>query len=887
MNAYRFSRAMRCNAMIVATLLALATVAAAEEAPLFEREVAPLLAARCGKCHGEKEAEAGFDVRRRGSILAGGDSGAALVPGQPGESLLWKRIDSGEMPPEGETALTPAEKQLLNRWIAEGAKLAAPEEPPVKSPPPRVSEEDRNFWSFRAPVAHPTPKVKHPDRVRTPIDAFLLEKLEAKGLSFNADATKGVLLRRLCFDLHGLPPTPEQLDEFLADDAEGAYERLVERLLASPRYGERWARHWLDVAGYADSDGYLAADRERPEAWRYRDYVIRAINEDKPYDRFLLQQLAGDELSDWRRAEELTPAMIEDLTATGFLRTASDPTYPGYVEKNECHQVISDTVQIVSTAVLGVTVQCARCHAHKFDPISQRDYYAMQAVLTPSYDPDRWQPSGVRGIPLATESQMARIEGHNKRVADRIGQLQEEVNELTARYRKKLVRETIRAAGAPAESAATPAAAVADEAALVASVEAAYLADPKQRTPEQNTLVAQFGDKVSLSIEALSKQYADFATDHKKLKAALQSEESLKQEVSTLRGLADLDDKPAETHLLVRGDFNTPGGVVAPDVPAVLAKPDFKFAPQPGYKTSGRRKAFAEWLTSAENPLTARTHVNRIWQKHFGRGLAPTLANLGKAGVPPSHPEMLDWLAMEFVRQGWSQKALHRQILHSTAYRQTSEADAQKTAADPENILLSSWRPSRVEGEVVRDAMLAVAGRLQPEMFGPPAPVAAQPDGSVVTADDAQGNRRSVYLVVRRSQHLTMLDLFDTPLMEINCPQRTESIVPLQALALMNGPFAERIAKAVGDRVAATSGDNADLRCDAAFRLLFARLPTPTERAAVAKLLAACAAEAATEVAKAPADAKPAHESAEAALQRGWTQVALALLNSNEFLHVD
>lgn len=869
MTSFRSQRAIAWSLLIAATMWGIATSSRAAEAPLFERDIAPLLAARCGKCHGEREAEAGLDVRRRANLLAGGDSGAALVPGKPDDSLLWNRVRSGEMPPEGEAALSDAEKETLRQWIADGAKLAKPEDPAPAAPAPRVSDKDRDFWAFKPPVAQTVPSVKHPLRVRTPIDAFLLEKLEAKGLAFNPDATKAVLLRRLCFDLHGLPPTPAQLDEFLADDRADAYERLVDRLLASPRYGERWARHWLDVAGYADSDGYLAADRERPEAWRYRDYVIRAMNDDTPYDRFIKQQLAGDELSDWRRAEELTPQMIEDLTATGFLRTASDPTYPGYTEKNECHQVISDTVQIVSSSLLGLTIQCARCHAHKFDPISQRDYYALQAVLTPSYDPDRWQPSGVRGIPLVTESQAARIETHNKRIASRVAELQQELTELTERYRKKVVREAIARTAKAGDQAST----VTDEKTLVASLEAALLVEEKKRTDEQKKIVAQYGAGVSVAPEALAARFEEFGKQQKMLKGAIQSETALTQTIPAIRGLADLDDKPAETHLLVRGDFNKPGPIVTPEVPAVLAKADFKLTPHPGYKTSGRRLALAQWIVSPDNPLTARTHVNRLWQHHFGRGIVPTIANLGRAGGAPSHPELLDWLAIEFTRQGWSQKALHRLMVTSTAYRQSSDVDAVKAAADPDNILLSAWRPWRVEGEVVRDALLSVAGKLTLDMYGAPSPVAAQPDGSVITADNAQGNRRSVYLVVRRSQHLTMLDLFDTPTMEINCPQRNESIVPLQALALMNGPFAERTAAAVGEHVLATAGENVDRQCDVAYRLLFARLPTAKERTAITRLLATCAAEAQSQN-------KPASQSA-------WSQAALVLLNSNEFLHVD
>ena len=277
------------------------------------------------------------------------------------------------------------------------------------------------------------------NRVRTPIDAFLLAKLEERGLSFNADAHKLTLLRRVCFDLLGLPPTLEQMHEFLADESADAYEQLVDRLLEKPQYGERWGRHWLDVVGYAESDGYLDADRERPEAWRYRDYVIRAFNSDKPYDQFIREQIAGDELADWRRAAELTDDVVERLVATGFLRTASDPTYPGYKEKPEIHKVLADTIQIIGSTFLGVTIQCARCHEHKLEPISQRDYYQLQAVLAGAYDPDRWQASSERSIPWATEAQLAQINAHNKSVTERVAALNAELNRLIAEQRDKVL----------------------------------------------------------------------------------------------------------------------------------------------------------------------------------------------------------------------------------------------------------------------------------------------------------------------------------------------------------------------------------------------------------------------------------------------------------------
>src|SRR6185369_5207076 len=319
-----------------------------------------------------------------------------------------------------EDPLDQKQIDVLRRWIIAGAPTKAATEPPLEvvEADDAISDEDRKFWMFQPPVGVEPPSVKNAARVRTPIDAFLLAVLERNGLTFNADAPKRTLLRRLCFDLTGLPPTIEQIAAFDNDNRPDAYERLVDALLASPHYGERWGRHWLDVAGYADSDGYLEADRERPEAWRYRDYVIRALNDDKPYDQFIREQIAGDELSDWRRAEELSPAMIEQLVATGFLRTASDPTYPGYKEKTEIYKVLADTAQIVGSAFFGVTVQCARCHAHKSEPISQRDYYQLQAILAAAYDPDpaRWLASSERTIPLATDAELAAINARNQQI---------------------------------------------------------------------------------------------------------------------------------------------------------------------------------------------------------------------------------------------------------------------------------------------------------------------------------------------------------------------------------------------------------------------------------------------------------------------------------------
>ncbi len=833
----------------------------------FEDDIVPILEVRCFKCHGAETRKAGLDLRRRFSILRGGDSGAAIVPGKTDESLLIEMIVKKEMPPKEEDPLDARQIELLRRWIAAGAPIKGKNELPLEATEADnpVSDEDRQFWAFQPPVRPPVPAIKAVDRVRNPIDAFLLNKLEAQGLSFNPDASRSVLLRRIFFDLTGLPPTPEEINTFLADGRDDAYERLIDRLLDTPQYAERWGRHWLDVVGYAESDGYLDADRERPEAWRYRDYVIRALHDDKPYDQFIREQLAGDELCDWRGSKELSAEVVDQLVATGFLRTASDPTYPEYKEKPEIYKVLADTLQIVGSTFLGVTIQCARCHEHKLEPISQRDYYQLQAVFMASFDPDRWLASGERAIPLATDAQQTAINAHNKGVADRVAALQADSSRLLAEHRDKLFQEKLPQ--------------VPD--AVKEPLKAALLVPADKRNDEQKKLVAEHAAGVAIDDKALFQRFGELKKELEKLTAAIAAENALTRPVTQLRGLADLDDKPAETFVLRRGDFNNRGRRVDPGVPAVLAANDFQMHPTSRFKSSGRRRAFAEWLTNPNHPTTARLQVNRLWAWHFGRGIVETLDDFGHTGKPPSHPELLDWLATEFVALGYRQKPMHRLMLTSTAYRQASTFDPARSATDGENLWLWAFRPVRHEGEVLRDAVLAAAGKLNPQMFGPAVPVTRQGDGSVVSADDANGNRRSIYLQVRRSQPVTLMETFDTPKMEINCTRRTEAIVATQALTLLNSPFMESNAKALAARIIKAAPGRND-RITYAWKLLFTREPTETERQALSTFLDSSVAVAlGDKLASAPTAERKAAEDA------AWPHAALSLFNTNEFLFVD
>ncbi|MFN0198283.1 MAG: PSD1 and planctomycete cytochrome C domain-containing protein [Planctomycetaceae bacterium] len=843
---------------------------------LFETHIAPVLEARCIKCHGGEKLEGGLDLRRRFTILKGGDSGTAFIPDKPDESLLLTKIEAGEMPPPGEDPLDEQQKQIVRAWIASGARLKNETEPPLEEAEPvsRVTDEDRQFWAFQTPVKPPVPAVQHIEQIRTPIDAFLLAKLEERGLTFQADAPKSSQIRRLYFDLIGLPPTPEQLAEFLSDDSPDAYERLVDRLLASPHYGERWGRHWLDIAGHTDSDGYLAADRVRPEAWRYRDYVIQSHNDDTSYDQFVTEQLAGDELSNWRQGDELTPEMVRQLTATGFLRTASDPTYPGYIEANEVHQVMSDTMQIIGSSFLGVTIHCARCHQHKYDPLSQRDYYSLQAILLPALDPDlkRWVPSEVRGIPLATESEQVRLQQMAQKADARIADLNAAIAEVGSRYRVKRAKEWI--AGSTTQIDAK------ERENLLVAVAVAEA----QRNDEQKNLVAKYIPAVNLTDDELKKLYPKYQSELSPLNAAVAAELAIKANtgIVTLRGLRDLDGPVAEGHVLIRGDHDKPGAVVAANVPEVLAPAGYQLPAQEGYKSSGRRKAFAKWLTDRANPLTARVQVNRMWAHHFGRGIVATRANFGRTGSAPSHPELLDWLATEFMDSSWSMKTIHRLIVTSSVYRQSSAVTPALTAADPDNLLLGAWPPRRYEGEVIRDSLLAISGQLNERFYGQPVPVQQLGDGSVITADDDQGRRRSVYVMIRRSQHLTMFDLFDTPMMEVNCPERPSSIVPLQALALWHGPFAERSAQLLAERIMLSNPAEEPARVQTAYQLLFSRNALPHEVEMIQTFVRTAIAQIQAE--SGTVDSPATRQAVE---KTAWTQAALVLLNSNEFLYLD
>lgn len=852
--------------------------------PIFERDVLPILSASCLKCHGGDEPEAGLDLRTPGAILKGGDNGPVVVRNAADKSILFEKISSGEMPP-GEVKLTEEAVQVLRAWIDAGARALQKVEIA-----PLVSENDRQHWAFRPPVRPSVPKVRQETRVRTPVDSFLLEKLEAKNLGFADDADRATLLRRAYLDLWGLPPTLEALDGFAADQGPDSYELLLDRLLASPRFGERWGRHWLDVVGYTDTIGFdqdSANIMQSDGKWRYRDYVIGCLNEDLPYTRFVTEQLAGDELVDWRNAPRFTPEIVRLLTATGYLRTARDQTHEdvGNIPQNY-FGILNDTLAIVGNSLLGLTLHCAQCHNHKFDPLPQQDYYRLMAVFTPAYNPLDWRPvypwaKDIQDRSLADVSavELAEIDQHNREVDRQIAALQSRLAAVREPHEARLrepkletlpeaIRsDTLAAVKTPAENRNDVQKYLADKFEPLLRVAAEEVA--AQLTSEERALV----DGISSEIQALDLTHRS----HGKIQA-----------------LFDVG-APPPTYLLTRGNYQTPGEEVQPGFLTVLTDPNRLAevpAPESSAVTSGRRLALSRWLTEPDTPasaLLARVMVNRMWQHLFGQGLVPSVDNFGRSGEPPTHPELLEWLADEFARTGWRVKPMLKMLMMSTAYRQSSRAaransdngtaDAETT--DPGNQLLSRMRLRRLEAEAIRDAILAVSDRLDLTMGGPPVMVRARPDGLVAVDEkslpypEAEG-RRSIYLLCRRSYNLSLLTTFDQPLVAQNCPRRDVSAVPLQSLAMLNDGFLVEQSRHFSDRVQRTAGVSGAEAVRTAFRLALSRTATPDEFAICSRLLE-----------QQTAAYQKAGRSADEAAREALVQLCQAILNTSEFIYVE
>jgi mono/diheme cytochrome c family protein len=936
-----------------------AEAASAERQVDFAREIQPILARRCFACHGPNNAEGGLRLNNHDAALAELDSGAhAIVPGKIDASALLRRVmsddDDERMPPK-DKRLAPEQVDLLRQWISQGAPWGS-------------------GWALEPARPQSPPAVKNEAWVRNDIDRFILGRLEQAGIAPPPPAARAALLRRAYYDLTGLPPTPAELDAFLADASPQAYARVIDQLLESPRYGERWARHWLDVVRYADTNSF-ERDGVKPHAWRYRDYVIRSLNADKPYDQFLREQLAGDEL----------PAVTADtIVATGFYRLGlwdDEPADRAQARYEELDDILTTTSQ----AVLGLTINCARCHDHKIDPLTQRDYYQMLAFF-----------QGIRGMANdgpSVETQIFNVAAGRDELSDEARQIERQYNEAQGEINKlgeALLNKYKQTAppDAPAEiyiadledleyrfyrdtfdrlpkfdelkpestgklpgflidlSPATRETAFGFvfTAALIVPREGDYRfyldSDDGSRLLVDGSVVIEhdgvhkLGDKheavvhlragrLPLRLEYFQRNEdfglqlywggffghrALFKTGNPLERRPVSLDELFKTEGVRLVGeeptrhyqhlrkkLDDLKAKklPSEfalsvsevgpqapdTFVLGRGSVHAPGEKVEPGFPGVLSsrRPGLAPAP-PGSKSSRRRIVLAEWLASADNPLTARVMANRIWQQHFGRGIVRTPNNFGGLGTPPTHPELLDWLAQQFVAGGWQLKPVHRLIMLSAAYQMSAQTSDDAGRLDPANDLFSRFDMRRISAEELRDSILAVDGRLNLKMYGPgvfteiSAEVMAgqsQPGlgwGKSVPAEQA---RRSIYVHVKRSLITPILSSFDFPDTDSSCEARFVTTPPTQALALLNGKFLHDEAAAFADRLAREAGADPRSRIALAIKLAFCRSAGDAEIDRGVKLIETLGSKHAL------------------APEQAWKYYCLALLNQNEFVYLD
>ena len=755
---------------------------------LTQHDVLPILLLRCTTCHGPQRQDGGLDLRTRAGMVKGGKSGTALVPGNAAESPMIQRIKTEACPPQ-ELLLTffvqrppAAEVEQLSKWIAAGAPVVDLQPDVASRDPDRlVTDEDRAHWAFQSP--------QRPAGVAS-IDAFIEQKLAARELDFSPQASRDALIRRAYLDLLGIPPTIAQWKKWRDSTAPTWYATMIDELLESPHYGERWGRYWLDLAGYADSEGGVSADPLRAVAWKYRDYVIAAFNQDKSYDQFLLEQIAGDELLDYEKAPAVTDQMVENLVATGFLRMGIDQTGSRTMNfVSERLGVIDDAINVLGTGVMGLTLECARCHSHKYDPIPQRDYYRFKAILQGALDEHDWLTFKNRVLKVGTPAHRERVTAVNVQLKAEEKKLETRIKTATA-----AAHEAVLLHHYPDLSAADRKQAI-----------IAFRTADNQRTERQQNLFEQLQ-----RAELLPEQQQPGS-----VKAARQTLSSLQNELLkvqqamepplAIRALWDRG-QPSPTYILRRGEHNKPGRLVGPGVPSVLTDGRTPFRIKPpfpqGTLKSGRRLAFARWLTEPENPLTARVAVNRIWYHHFGTGLVKTLENFGVAGERPSHPELLDYLAMEFVQRGWSVKEIHRLIMNSRTYRQANRITAERRQRDPQNRLLSRMPLKRMDAEALRDSLLFVSGKLDDRPGGYPDHVSVDRDGLVSANATVAGRwRRSVYLQHRRTEIPTMLATFDYPVMGPNCTERTVSIVSPQSLMLMNNRHVRELAASFAARV--------------------------------------------------------------------------------------
>jgi mono/diheme cytochrome c family protein len=784
-------------------------------AEALAKQVYGLFKQHCVECHGDGK-ESGLDLRTEAGLQKGGTRGKVVVAHQPNASRLYKAVmhDGDLHMPDGADQLPHAARETIRLWIESGASIASVPEANVAEPATAAAElakreerpirpEERQYWAYKVPVRPPVPTVSRPGWTANPIDAFLLDAMTSKGLTPSPRADKRTLIRRAYLDVIGLPPSPAEVEAFVDDASPAAWERVVDRLLASPHHGERWARHWMDLARYADSGGF-EFDVDRPEMYRYRDYLINAFNQDKPYDQFVREQIAGD---------ELTPRTDEGMMATGFLRLGPE----GGGTRLDA---IDDLITTTTLTFTGLTVSCARCHNHKFDAIPQKDYYRIQAIF--------YSTSNVEH-PLVPA---AEVEA-NRRETQRITALQKPL-----RGRKEAIERPYHQQIIDREVAKLP-----------EYMQIAWQTPPEQRTEGQRLNVIQI--ERTLEINSLRKLVteddvvalmpADVKAQHAALVAEIEALEKQKpRRVPSARAIGERSRTPQPSHFLHRGSADARGSVMTPGVLSVTTDTDWEFPePPPDARSSWRRRGFADWLVSPANPLTARVMVNRIWQHHFGEGIARTPSNFGRMGEPPTHPELLDWLAVEFVERGWSMKAMHRLMLTSQAYQMASADTAANVKIDPENQYLWRMPRLRLEAEVIRDAFLAAAGTLDRTIGGPSIFPYIDPDLFEKSSrrdwdgkpdDDPSTWRRSIYVFSKRSIRFPMFETFDQPNLVNSTDRRNRTTIAPQALILMNNSSVLFHARQFAERVEREAGADPAAQVDRAVRIALGRPADAIER---------------------------------------------------------
>lgn len=968
---------------------------------LFKSEVMPLLKRHCIKCHGVSKKEADLQLHSAVRIFQGGESGAVVIPGHPEASALLTRVQRNEMPPLN--SLSDSEKRILELWIAEGAPGLPASEAEAES----IRRDEH--WAFtRLQPVEPS-QVNEPELCHTPIDQFIQFELEKVGLRIGPAADRRTLIRRVSFILTGLPPTLAEIDSFLADESADAWKNMVERFLSSTQYGVRWGRHWLDAAGYADSNGYFNADSDRPLAWKYRDYIVRSINADKPFDQFVREQIAGDELSGFdpqKHRKAATPEMIDQLIATHYLRNGQDGTGESDGNPDEVridrYTALESSQQIIASSLLGLTFQCAKCHDHKFEPLTQKDFYQFQSVLFPTFNHEKWVKPNDR---FAYASPPGVYEAWEKHIADAKEQLTVLQNDLRDWSMSNRLPELVRffddfsivdrlnenwsptingddgPAGvstvnlltiAPANLNDQPLPAALSSNGLLQILEGGAtgdkwlatkqifdwtpdiegqwiqvtfsLVDTKVRNDEKpaeriaygialhdfnnnsdvaggnilidgnpaggasvhidypgpssthagnigsagyvagksygvrithlanqkfqlqhlvdglpegrsielseadlpngcfafglccnrsfqvdNVLVeASFAvDSLAPIAPAIAEFQAELKTRHDKIRTVADKISELQaQEPGRIAWQTDTEPSPPDVFLLERGEYSLRKDKVEPAPVSALnddTNPLEITAPPNGFPSSGRRLAWANWVTKPDSraaSLMARVQVNRVWQQYFGTGLVSTPENLGMSGAEPTHPALLDWLAHEFIRSGWSLKSLHRLILQSAVLQQSSIANNQGTLVDPYNKLLWRFPIRRLDAEAVRDSQLAISGELDLSLDGPYIPTTRNGAAEVLVPESNPGAfRRSIYLQQRRSQGLSLLNVFDAPMMVVNCTRRPITTMPLQSLTLLNSEFAVRRGQNFAKRILSDAEKSDEDRIQLAFVL--------------------------------------------------------------------